>query len=102
MLCRRKLAQASALAVGVAASGFASSSAATQAVQGFTNAINDGTLQARLMSLASLSVSSIAYTQQPTITTSSPVVAAVPAPSTTSAKKSFPGKPVAVTAALLI
>lgn len=82
--------QSSALTVGVAASGFASTSAATQAVQGFTDAINDGTLQSQMLSLASLTVSSVTYTQQPTITTSAAVFSAVPAPDT-SAKKGFPG-----------
>lgn len=91
LLCRRKLSQASTLSVGVAATGFTSTSAASQAVQGFTNAIYDGSLQSQMLSLASLSVSSVSYTQQPTITTSAAVVGAVPAPDIPSAKKSFPG-----------
>lgn len=97
LLCRRKLSQASTLSVGVAASGFLSTNAAAEAVTGFTHAINDGSLQTALQQLASLSVSSVDYTQQPTITTSA--VEAVPAPSSkaantsVAAKKSLPGIP---------
>lgn len=95
-VCRRKLSQATTLSVGVSASGFPSTSAAGEAVTGFTNAINDGSLQSALQRLASLSVSSIGYTQQPTITTSA--VDAVPAPSNQAAKNSLPGVLQALTA----
>lgn len=94
--CRRKLSQAMPLSVGVEANGFPSTSAAGEAVTGFTNAINDGSLQSALQQLASLSVSSIGYTQQPTITTSA--VDAVPAPSYQTAKNSIPGMLPALTA----
>ena len=90
-LCRRKLSQASTLSVGVTASGFTSPNTASQAITGFTNAIGDGSLQSTLQQLASWSVSSVYYTQQPTITTSAAVVGAVPAPSSRVAKKSLPG-----------
>lgn len=49
LLHRRKLSQESVLSVGVAASGFASSGAASQAMQGFTDTINDGRLQNQLL-----------------------------------------------------
>lgn len=77
----------------MAASGFSSTGAASEAVTGFTNAIKDGSLQSAMQQLASLSVSSVDYTQQPTITTSGSAVEAVPAPSSQAAKKSFPGTP---------
>ena len=88
LLRRRKLSQESALSVRVAASGFSSTSTASQALQGLTDAISDGRLQSQMLTLASLSVSSAAYTQQPTVTTSAAIVEAVPAPA---AKNSLPG-----------
>ena len=91
LLRRRKLSQASMLSVGVAASGFASTNSASQALQGFTDALGDGRLQNQMLTLASLSVSSVAYTQPPTITTSLAVVAAVPAPGIDNGKKKSSG-----------
>lgn len=98
--CRRKLSQAMTLSVGVAANGFPSTSAAGEAVTGFTNAIKDDSLRSALQRLASLSVTSVGYTQQPTITTSA--VDAVPAPSNQAAKNSLPGILQALTANCLL
>lgn len=58
------------LSVGVAASGSSCADTATQAVQGFITAVSDGRLL-RMLILASLGVSNVAYTPQLTITTCS-------------------------------
>ena len=74
------------------------SGTASQAVQGFTAAINDGSFQAQMLSLSGLTVSSAAYTQQPTITTpsnTSSLVVNAPAAAT---QKSVPGTHVVVKA----
>ena len=89
MHCRRKLAQASNLPVGVSASGFVSTNTADSAVHGFTAGLSTGTLQSQMLSLAQLSISSAAYVLEPIITTPSVSVDAVDAPA--SSHSSTPG-----------
>lgn len=53
---------------------------ANQAVQGFTSAMNDGRLQSQMLTLSSLSISGVSYSEQPIITATPANTDAVSAP----------------------